>query len=259
MPRFAANLTTMFNEVEFRDRFAAAAAAGFKAVEYLFPYAHDKDELAERLRGHGLVQALHNFPAGDWDAGDRGIACHPDRVGEFQESVGQALDYAAALGCARLNCLAGIAPAGAAPERLHETFVANLKYAAAVLAEAGITLLTEPINTRDAPGFYLNRTDQALAIIDDVDAPNLALQYDVYHMQIMEGDLAPTIERHLDRIGHIQISDTPGRNEPGTGEINYPFLFDHLDRLGYEGWVGCEYKPRAGTVEGLAWARPYLD
>ncbi len=201
---------------------------------------------------------LHNLPVGDWDAGDRGIACHPDRVGEFQESVGQALDYAAALGCARLNCLAGIAPAGAAPERLHETFVANLKYAAAVLAEAGITLLTEPINTRDAPGFYLSRTDQALAIIDDVDAPNLALQYDVYHMQIMEGDLAPTIERHLDRIGHIQISDTPGRNEPGSGEINYPFLFDHLNRLGYQGWIGCEYKPRAGTVEGLAWARPYL-
>ncbi len=258
MPRFAANLTTMFNEVEFRDRFAAAAAAGFKAVEYLFPYAHDKDELAERLRGHDLVQAMHNLPAGDWDAGDRGMACHPDRVGEFRESVGQALDFAAALGCARLNCLAGIAPAGAAPERLRETFVANLKYAAGVLAEAGITLLTEPINTRDVPGFYLSRTDQALAIIDDVGAPNLALQYDVYHMQIMEGDLAPTIERHLDRIGHIQISDTPGRNEPGTGEINYPFLFDHLDRLGYEGWIGCEYKPRAGTVEGLAWVKPYL-
>ena len=258
MPRFAANLTMMFTEVEFRDRFAAAAEAGFKAVEYLVPYAYDKDELAERLRSHGLVQVLHNLPVGDWDAGDRGIACHPDRVGEFRESVGQALDYAAALGCARLNCLAGIAPAGAAPERLRETFVANLKFAAGVLAEAGITLLTEPINTRDVPGFYLSRTDQALAIIDDVGAPNLALQYDVYHMQIMEGDLAPTIERHLDRIGHIQISDTPGRNEPGSGEINYPFLFDHLDRLGYQGWIGCEYRPAADTVAGLGWIKPYL-
>ncbi len=258
MPRFAANLTTMFNEVEFHDRFAAAAEAGFKAVEYLLPYAHDKDELAERLRANDLVQVLHNLPVGDWDAGDRGIACHPDRVGEFREGVVRALDYAAALGCARLNCLAGLAPPGVAPERLRATFVANLKFAAGVLAEAGLTLLTEPINTRDVPGFYLSRTDQALAIIDDVGAPNLALQYDVYHMQIMEGDLAPTLERHLDRIGHIQISDTPGRNEPGTGEINYPFLFDHLDRLGYEGWIGCEYKPRAGTVEGLAWAKPYL-
>ena len=258
MPRFAANLTTMFTEVDFLDRFAAAAGAGFKGVEFLFPYADDKEQLAERLRANDLVQVLHNFPAGDWDAGDRGIACHPDRIDEFREGVGQALDYAAALGCARLNCLAGIAPAGAAPERLRETFVANLKFAAGVLAEAGITLLTEPINTRDIPGFYLSHTDQALAIIDDVGAPNLALQYDVYHMQIMEGDLAPTLERHLDRIGHIQISDTPGRNEPGSGEINYPFLFDHLDRLGYQGWIGCEYKPAAGTVEGLAWAKPYL-
>ncbi len=258
MPRFAANLTTMFTEVEFLDRFAAAAGAGFKAVEFLLPYADDKEKLAERLRANDLVQVLHNFPAGDWDAGDRGIACHPDRIDEFREGVGQAVDYATTLGCARLNCLAGIAPAGAAPERLRETFVANLKFAAGVLAEAGITLLTEAINTRDVPGFYLSRTDQALAIIDDVAAPNLALQYDVYHMQVMEGDLAPTIERHLDRIGHIQISDTPGRNEPGTGEINYPFIFDHLDRLGYRGWIGCEYKPRAGTLEGLGWAKPYL-
>ena len=258
MPRFAANLTTMFTEVDFLDRFAAAAGAGFKGVEFLFPYADDKEKLAERLRANDLVQVLHNFPAGDWDAGDRGIACHPERVDEFREGVGRAVDYATTLGCARLNCLAGIAPAGAAPERLRETFVANLGFAAGVLAEAGITLLTEPINTRDIPGFYLTGTDQAIAIIDDVAAPNLALQYDVYHMQVMEGDLAPTIERHLDRIGHIQISDTPGRNEPGTGEINYPFIFDHLDRLGYQGWVGCEYKPRAGTAEGLGWARPYL-
>ncbi len=258
MPRFAANLTMLFNEVEFLDRFAAAASAGFKGVEYLFPYAYPKDELAERLRAHDLVQALHNLPCGDWDAGDRGIACHPDRTGEFQDGVGQAIDYAAALGCTRLNCLAGIAPAGAAPDRLRETFVANLRFAAAALAEAAITLVTEPINTRDIPGFYLCRSDQALAIIDEVGAPNLALQYDVYHMLIMEGDLAPTIERHLDRIAHVQIADTPGRHEPGTGEINYPFLFDHLDRLGYEGWIGCEYKPAAGTTDGLGWVKPYL-
>ena len=258
MPRFAANLTMLFNEVDFLDRFAAAASAGFKGVEYLFPYAYPKDELAERLRAHDLVQALHNLPCGDWDAGDRGIACHPDRTGEFQDGVGQAIDYAAALGCTRLNCLAGIAPAGAAPDRLRETFVANLRFAAAALAEAAITLVTEPINTRDIPGFYLCRSDQALAIIDEVGAPNLALQYDVYHMQIMEGDLAPTIERHLDRIAHVQIADTPGRHEPGTGEINYPFLFDHLDRLGYEGWIGCEYKPAAGTTDGLGWVKPYL-
>ncbi len=259
MPRFAANLTMLFNEVGFLDRFAAAAEAGFKGVEYLFPYAYPKEELVERLRAHGLTQALHNLPAGDWDAGDRGIGCHPDRIGEFQEGVGRAVDYASALGCPRVNCLAGIAPEGADPGVLRETFVANLKFAADALASAGITLLIEAINTRDIPGFYLCRTDQALAIIDEADAPNLALQYDVYHMQIMEGDLAPTIERHLDRIGHIQISDTPGRHEPGTGEINYPFLFDHLDRLGYDGWVGCEYKPAAATADGLGWVRPYLS
>ncbi len=258
MPRFAANLTMLFNEVGFLDRFAAAAEAGFKGVEYLFPYAYPKEELVERLRAHGLTQALHNLPAGDWDTGDRGIGCHPDRIGEFQEGVGRAVDYAAALGCPRVNCLAGIAPEGADPGVLRETFVANLKFAADALASAGITLLIEAINTRDIPGFYLCRTDQALAIIDEAGAPNLALQYDVYHMQIMEGDLAPTIERHLDRIAHIQISDTPGRHEPGTGEINYPFLFDHLDRLGYEGWIGCEYKPAAGTTDGLGWVRPYL-
>ena len=259
MPRFAANLTMLFNEVGFLDRFAAAAEAGFKGVEYLFPYAYPKEELVERLRAHGLTQALHNLPAGDWDAGDRGIGCHPDRIGEFQEGVGRAVDYASALGCTRVNCLAGIAPEGADSGVLRETFVANLRFAAGALASAGITLLIEAINTRDIPGFYLCRTDQALAIIDEAGAPNLALQYDVYHMQIMEGDLAPTIERHLDRIGHIQISDTPGRHEPGTGEINYPFLFDHLDRLGYDGWVGCEYKPAAATADGLGWVRPYLS
>ena len=258
MPKFAANLTMLFNEVDFLDRFAAAAQAGFKGVEYLFPYAWEKDALAERLDKHGLTQALHNLPAGDWDAGDRGLACDPARTGEFQDGVGAAIEYARALGCERLNCLAGIAPAGVAEESLRATFVANLRFAARAVAKAGITLVTEPINTRDIPGFWLCHTGQALSIIDEVAEPNLALQYDVYHMQIMEGDLAPTMERNLARIKHIQIADTPGRHEPGSGEINYPFLFDHLDALGYDGWIGCEYKPANGTVDGLGWIRPYI-
>jgi hydroxypyruvate isomerase len=253
MPRFAANLTFMFNEVEFLDRFDAAARAGFKGVEYLFPYPHPQDAVAERLGRNGLAQALFNLPAGDWAKGDRGIACHPDRVGEFQEGVGKAVEYARALGCTQLNCLAGVPPPGAAAERVHSAFVSNLKFAAARLGEAGIRLLVEPINTRDIPGFYLCRTAQALAILEEVKSPNLWLQYDAYHMQVMEGDLANTLERNLARISHVQIADNPGRHEPGTGEINYPFLLSHLDRIGYRGWVGCEYKPAAGTEAGLGW------
>ncbi|MFQ5786179.1 MAG: hydroxypyruvate isomerase [Alphaproteobacteria bacterium] len=258
MPRFAANLTMLFNEVDFLDRFAAAADAGFTGVEYLFPYDFEKAALVERLRANRLTQALHNLPAGDWTAGERGIACHPDRVDEFRDGVGRAIDYATALGCERLNCLAGLAPAGVDDGAVRETFVGNLRFAAAACATASITLLTEPINTRDVPGFWLSHTDQAISIIDEVGATNLKLQYDVYHMQIMEGDLAATLARHIDRIGHIQIADSPGRHEPGSGEIDYPFLFDRLDRLGYEGWVGCEYKPAGGTVEGLGWLKPYL-
>jgi len=258
MPKFAANLTMMFNEVDFLDRFQAAAEAGFKGVEYLFPYDFDKDDLARRLADNGLVQVLHNLPAGDWAGGERGIGCLPDRVGEFQDGVGQAIDYARALGCPRVNCLAGIAPAGADPTQLAETLAANLRFAADKLGEAGIQLVTEPINTRDIPGFFLNRTAQGIEIIDAAGADNLALQYDIYHMQIMEGDLAPTIEANLSRIAHIQLADNPGRHEPGSGEINYPFLFDFLDRIGYTGWIGCEYKPAATTVEGLSWIAPYL-
>jgi hydroxypyruvate isomerase len=252
MPRFAANLTMLFNEVEFLDRFAAAAGAGFRAVEYLFPYEYDKHLLAEKLAENGLSQVLHNLPAGDWAAGDRGIACHPERVGEFQDGVGRALDYASALGCPRVNCLAGIAPEGADPDALRHIFIENLRFAAQELEKAGIILLTEPINTRDIPGFYLNRSGQVLAIIDEVGSANLKLQYDVYHMQIMEGDLAPTI------IGHMQIADTPGRHEPGTGEIDYGFLFDFIDASGYDGWIGCEYKPRTTTEAGLDWLAPYI-
>ncbi len=255
MLKFDANLTLLFNELPFLDRFEAAAAAGFQGVEFLFPYAFDKDEIAERLDRYGLVQVLHNLPAGDWEGGERGIACHPDRVGEFQDGVGRAIEYATALGCRQLNCLAGIAPAGVDRGRLHETLVANLRFAAAALKTAGIRLLVEPINTFDMPGFYLERTAQAIALIDEVGSDNLFLQYDVYHMQRMEGELANTIARHLPRIAHMQIADTPGRHEPGSGEINYAWLLRFIDELGYPGWIGCEYRPAAGTREGLGWIR----
>ena len=259
MPRLAANLTMLFNEVDFPDRFEAASRAGFVGVEYLFPYAYDKDMLAEKLHGNGLTQALHNLPAGDWDAGERGIACLPDRVGEFQDGVGAAIEYASALGCTRINCLAGVPPEGADDDTLRETLVGNLRFAASKLKDAGIALLVEPINTRDIPGFYLTRTAQALSVIDEVGSDNLWLQYDVYHMQIMEGDLVPTIEANLGAIRHVQIADNPGRNEPGTGEINYDFVLAELDRLGYAGWVGCEYKPLTTTEDGLGWAAKYLS
>ena len=201
---------------------------------------------------------MHNLPAGDWDAGERGIACHPDRVGEFQEGVGRAIEYATTLGCDQVNCLAGIAPSDVPSETLRETFVSNLSFAAGELEKADITLLIEAINTRDIPGFFLRTTSQALAIVADVGSDNLKLQYDIYHMQIMEGDLTPTIEANLPMIRHMQLADNPGRNEPGTGEISYPFLFDAIDKMGYDGWIGCEYKPRTTTVEGLQWAAPYL-
>jgi len=258
MPKFSANLSMLFTEVAFLERFDAAARAGFKGVEYLFPYDYEKERLVEKLQNNRLAQVLHNLPAGNWAAGERGIACLPDRVSEFQEGVGRAIEYAAALGCKRVNCLAGIAPKGVDAGRIHETFVSNLRFAADRLAEAGIRLLVEPINTRDMPGFYLNTTKQALSIIGEVGHSNLALQYDVYHMQVMEGDLARTIEANLDIIAHIQVADNPGRNEPGTGEINYPFLFQFLDRVGYAGWVGCEYNPRTTTSAGLGWVAPYL-
>jgi hydroxypyruvate isomerase len=258
MPKFAANLTMMFNEVDFLDRFDAAARAGFHGVEYLFPYPYKKEDLVERLQKHGLTQVLHNLPAGDWAKGERGNACLPDRIGEFQDGVGRAIDYATALGCKQLNCLAGIAPKGVAPDKVRETFVDNLKFAATKLASAGIRLFVEPINTRDIPDFFLCRTAQALAILDEVASPNLSLQYDIYHMQIMEGDLATTIQRNLPRIGHMQLADNPGRHEPGTGEINYPFLLQFIDKIGYSGWIGCEYKPAGTTTAGLGWVKPYL-
>jgi len=255
MPKFAANLTMLFNEVPFLERFAAAKAAGFEAVEYLFPYAYDKNELAGLLKTHGLKQVLHNLPAGNWDAGERGIACHPDRVEEFRAGVDKAIEYATALGCPQVNCLAGKVPAGVSREQAHATFVANLKFAADKLKKAGLKLLIEPINSYDIPGFFLNYTAQAAAILDEVGSDNLYIQYDLYHAQRMEGELAATVQKHLARIAHVQLADNPGRNEPGTGEMNYPFLFRHLDAIGYTGWIGCEYKPKTSTVEGLGWMK----
>jgi len=258
MPKLAANLSMMFNEVDFMARFGAAAKAGFKGVEYLFPYDYDKNDLTDELGKHGLVQALHNFPAGNWDSDERGIACHPDRVQEFQDGVGQAIEYATALGCKQVNCLAGVAPDNVSGDALRETFVSNLKFAADELGKAEVTLLVEAINTRDIPGFYLQTTAQALGILTDVGSDNLKLQYDIYHMQIMEGDLTPTIQANLNVIQHMQLADNPGRHEPGTGEINYPFLFDAIEKMGYQGWIGCEYKPLTATTDGLGWAKEYL-
>lgn len=253
MPKFAANLTMLFNELPFLDRFEAAAKADFKAVEFLFPYAWPAQEIKQRLDAHGLTLVLHNLPAGNWEAGERGIACHPDRVEEFRAGVAIAISYAKALGVSQLNCLAGKAPADVSETVLRETLVANLRFAAAELKQAGLRLLIEPINTFDIPGFYLTGTAQAVALLDEVGADNAFVQYDIYHAQRMEGELAATMQKQLGRIGHIQLADNPGRNEPGTGEINYPFLFAHLDRIGYDGWIGCEYKPATTTQAGLGW------
>jgi hydroxypyruvate isomerase len=258
MPKLAANLTLLFNECDFLERFRLAAEAGFKGVECQFPYAYDPRVLKRELADHGLVQVLHNLPAGDWEKGERGIACLPDRVAEFEAGVEQAIRYAGQLGCRNLNCLAGIPPPDLDLKDARMTLIRNLRYAAQRLKAAGITLLIEPLNTRDVAGFFVSRSAQALDIIGDVRADNLFLQYDVYHMQIMEGDLARTIERHAAHIAHIQIADSPGRHEPGTGEIDYAALLPFLDRIGYAGWVGCEYSPAADTTAGLDWARTYL-
>ena len=258
MPRLAGNLSMLFNEVDFPGRFRAASEAGFTGVEYLFPYDNDKNELADTLQRNGLTQVLHNLPAGDFDAGDRGLACLADRVGEFQDSVALALEYATALGCPQLNCLAGAPPASSEPDAVRETLVSNLRFAAAEMDKRGVRLLIEPLNSRDNPGFYLTRSAQARSIIEEVGAPNLWLQYDIYHMQIMEGDLITTIEANLDVIRHIQLADNPGRHEPGTGEINFPNVLASLDSMGYQGWVGCEYRPLTTTDESLGWAGEYL-
>ena len=258
MPKLAANLSLLFPNLDFLDRFQAAARAGFRHVEYQFPYAWPKDEVASRARAAGVEVVLHNLPSGDAAKGDRGIACLPERVSEFREGVDSAIEYAKAANCPRLNCLAGIAPAQAPVAKLRDTLVENVRFAAARLKSAGIALMIEPVNTRTIPGFFLNRSGQAIEVLDASGADNAFLQYDIFHMQIMEGDLARTIERLLPRIGHIQLADVPDRHEPGTGEINYDFLLPRLDRIGYAGWVGCEYNPAGDTVAGLKWAKPFL-
>lgn len=258
MPKLNANLSMMYNEVDFIDRFDAAARAGFRGVEFLFPYAFGRDAIAERLARNGLEMVLFNMPPGDWNAGDRGLACDPARRGEFQDTVGVALEWAVALGCRQLHCMAGLRPRGVNDAAMRTAYVENLRHAARAAAAHGVDVLIEAINDRDIPGFYLNTSAQAVDVLHYVGEPNVRFQYDIYHMQIMEGDLAPTIEACLPHIGHMQLADTPGRHEPGTGEINYDFLLGHIDRLGYTGWIGCEYRPAGRTEDGLGWAAPYL-
>ncbi len=248
----------LFYEVDFLDRFERASRAGFKGVECQVPYQWEKETLAERLNKYGLELALHNLPPGDLSAGERGLACLPGREGEFRESVGLAIEYARFLGCRRLNCLAGIPSAEAPAEKTRRTLVDNLRFAAAALEKEGISLLVEALNRYDVPGFYLNNTRDTLRLIDEVNHTNLWFQYDIYHMQIMEGNLMKTIRENLARIAHIQLADNPGRHEPGTGEINFPNLLRFIDEAGYNGWVGCEYRPAGATEEGLKWAEPYL-
>lgn len=258
MPRFAANLSMMYTEHDFLDRFAAAAKDGFQAVEYLFPYDHPAAEIRQRLDAHGLTQALFNAPPGDWAAGERGIAALPGRETEFRNAFAKALEYAAVIGNDRVHVMAGLVPADADRARCRAVYLVNLAYAAASAAAHGITVLIEPINTRDMPGYFLNRQDDAQAICQQVGAANLKVQFDCYHCQIVEGDIAKKLERDFGGIGHIQIAGVPERHEPDIGELNYPYLFDVIDRLGYTGWIGCEYRPRAGTSEGLGWLKPYL-
>jgi hydroxypyruvate isomerase len=253
----AANLSMLFTELDFMARFEAAAKAGFKGVEYLFPYDFNADEIKAELDKHGLVQVLFNLPAGDFANGERGIACLPERVEEFRSGVDKAIEYAKALGCTQVNCLSGIVPEGLSMAQAEETLVANLVYAADKLKQAGIRLVVEAINTQDMPGFCVSTTKQALRLIESSGSDNISYQYDIYHMQIMEGNIARTLTDHKAKIDHVQLADNPGRHEPGTGELNYGFLFKHLDSIGYEGWVGCEYVPANGTEAGLGWLKEY--
>ena len=253
MPQFAANLTMLFNESPFMERFEKAAKSGFQAVEFLFPYSYSAHEIRQQLDQNTLQLVLHNLPAGDWDAGERGIACHPNRIEEFRTGVSRAIEYAHILGVKQLNCLAGIIPSGVSSDLLRKTFIANLQFAAAELKKANIKLLIEPINTFDIPGFYLSKTQQALDILNEVASDNLFIQYDIYHAQRMEGELCKTLEANLSKIAHIQLADNPGRHEPGTGEINYGHLFKFIDSIGYRGWIGCEYRPASSTEAGLGW------
>jgi len=257
MPRLAANLSMMFNEVPFLDRFAAARQAGFEAVEFLFPYDFPTKDLRQRLDDNGLTQALFNMPPGDWAKGERGLASLPGRVGEFRASVRKALDYAAALDCKLVHCMAGIVPEGVAPVTAASLYAANLAWAGELAKAAGVKLVIEPINHRDMPGYFLHTEAQGAAVVEAIGRDRLGLQFDVYHCQITEGDVTKRMEAFMPVIGHIQVADVPARNEPGTGEIGWEFVFRRMDELGYRGWVGCEYRPAGNTVQGLAWRKRF--
>ncbi len=257
MPKLAANLSMLFNEVSFMERFAAAAHAGFKGVEFLFPYDHAPEDLAEALRDNGLEQALFNLPPGDWETGERGLASLPGREDEFQAGLQRALPYAQALGCGRVHMMAGIPPEGADRLACRDAYVANLRGAAAFFAPHRVSVLAEPINARDIPGYFLNHQGQAIALLEAAGAANSGLQMDFYHCQIVDGDLAAHLRANFAQIRHIQIAGVPERHEPDRGEVNYTYLLDLLDELGYDGWVGCEYRPAGDTLAGLGWARPY--
>ena len=255
MPKFAANLSMMFNEVPFLDRFSAAAEAGFHGVEYLFPYDYPAETIAELLDRHSLENVLFNLPPGNWAAGERGTTCLPGREAEFRAGLETAIAYATRLKTTRVHAMAGIVPPGTDMLAVEATYIANLKHAAGELAQHGITLLIEAINTRDMPGFYLNTQAQSYAAMQTVGAPNLKMQMDCYHMQIMEGDLAVKLRKYAQHCGHVQVAGAPERHEPDTGEVRYAYLFEVLDSLGYDGWVGCEYRPAGKTVDGLGWFR----
>lgn len=258
MPRLAANLSMLFTEHAFLERFAAAARAGFRAVEYQYPYEHQREQIAEAARAAGVEIVLHNMPRGDPERGEHGTACLPGREQRFRDDLEHAIGYAKAVGCRRLHCMAGVAPRDVERAKLHAAYAANLKYAAGRLRGEGMQVLIEPLSERTVAGCFLSGSAQAERIVNELGLDNVFIQYDLFHMQIMEGNLAATLERLLPKIGHLQIADVPGRHEPGTGEINYAFLLDHIDRIGYSGWIGCEYNPSGDTVEGLKWAKPYL-
>jgi hydroxypyruvate isomerase len=258
MPKLAANLSTLFKEHPFLERFAAAAKAGFRAVEYQYPYDHKPEDIAAAARAAGVQVVLHNMPRGDAGRAEHGTACLPGREPRFREDLELALAYAKAAGCSRLHCMAGVAPAGSDRAALHATYLDNLRHASARLCAEGMQVLIEPLSSRTVAGCFLSSSGQAARVVDELGLSNVLIQYDLFHMQVMEGNLSETIERLLPKIGHIQIADAPGRHEPGTGELNFGFLLEHIDRLGYSGWIGCEYNPRGDTVEGLKWAKSYL-
>jgi hydroxypyruvate isomerase len=258
MPRFAANLTMMYPEHAFLDRFAAAAGDGFEAVEFLFPYEWPAARLAVVLAEHRLQQVLFNAAQGDFASGERGIAALPGREDEFRSAIDRGLEYAAALGCPRVHVMAGLAPQAADRRSMRATYVTNLAWAAHRASATGVDVLIEPINTRDIPGYFLNRQDDAHAIVVEIGAANVKVQMDLYHCQIVEGDVAMKLRSYLPtgRVGHLQIAGVPERHEPDLGEVNYGYLFDVIDELGWDGWIGCEYRPKASTSAGLGWLHP---